>query len=300
MKQRIFALVFGLLSASVAVAAPTLAPCYNDDSLDEINDNRGMVGSPFYDWDQIRPTDCYGGATVGVDPEGRVTVNGKTIYDRYRSVRVSQSALTPDGVVAFLTSDGKIHRYDASTERLTEWYSGRGGEAAAFKLSRTGELLAVSRYDRLITSNGVETRSPQITALFASRSGRIVALAQNGEVVDASGAVVLASRLSTHREVKIAANGVVVAKDDNGALVHETFGELHDGRFSKTRSFKINSTGGTAFDTEEGSLYRALKFGPATRLHRAWIRDEITDYRISDDGAVIAVDVEGKTQVFNP
>ena len=141
---KIFTGVFVLVSL-LAQYSEAQVTCYNDDSLDVINQDRQFI--PSIKWPGTpAPSDCIYGPVVSLDGRGRVFIEGILAYDKTFD-RAIEARISPSGVVAILTQEGSLYRYKMGNKKMSLgqlqlWFKSRIRGVGEFKLARNGNLIA--------------------------------------------------------------------------------------------------------------------------------------------------------------
>lgn len=286
---RSFLFLLGISAFSFSHAIGAEVGCYNDDSLDVISQDELRLpiwGGPA----RIpNPADCVNAPAVGITQEGDVIVDGRVVY-RSRFDEAVEARVTPTGVVAIKTERGSLLVYEKASDNLWTWLEAHVRAVADFKLARNGGLIAVGTNGELIVDGRVEHSVDQVQKLYASASGRLVALMSDGSIVDQRG-VVYDQQTDEAVKVKVAADGTVVWLTESGKVGSTKAARLYRG-LDQAVSFKVSPRGQVAYVTQSGKLGR-----DGRELHAGF--DMIVDYKIHGSGVVTARDSRGRTYYFD-
>lgn len=297
-------LSLGLLGAAPAkvrrqkIVADTysaVAQCYNDDSLDVVNQDELSPYNPALGrLPQIAlPTDCDQVVAASGDQNGVVRVAGRVVYRSRFQEPIDEIRGTPDGVYAIKTANGSIvllRRTNRGEFEPQVWFhAGFSSNAVReFKLSRTGEVIARTISNELVVGGQVDTGSAMVRELKASRSGRVIAVLDNGEIVDGTsfnasggtGAPIRKPDFDAVVATKIAADGTVAWLTRDGVLASSRNGRISSDSFDRLTSFHLTANGRTASLSQDGRLLRdGLEIARYGAGH-------VKSYRIAADGSI--------------
>jgi hypothetical protein len=279
MKSR-FLFLATLLTVSAASAGQVT--CYNDDSLEVINQDELMGGRLIID--------CSGGPKVTFDVPGpntgSVYLDGVKIYSGGMDPAI-EARVAPT-IVAILTQRGSLYLYSKG-EGLRRWYDFGNRSMTDFKLSSSGSLMAITSTGALVANGHASSTHRKAVTLYASASGRVAALLDDGTIVDGDG-VLYGRTVDPAGAVKIAADGTVVWMTRGGRIGSTRNGEIYSGA-DPAVSFKISDRGAVAYLTRDGKLGRDGHF-----LQSGAAR--VAQYRIQPSLAVTATTTDGKALVF--
>ena len=287
--------LFGALLLLVSLPVPAqIVTCYNDDSLEAINrDDHSRAVFPFLPT-RPSPVDCRQGPAV-VAARGSVVADGQSIYDGFGSSDPAVEArVSPAGFIVVRTRLGRLHLASKSgaSWNTQEWFNGYGGGVIAFSLSRTGNLLAARSDRTLIVGGHARFNGEQVMDFRAARNGTVVALLENGRIVDHHGTRLFQGNLSDEIvAVKISVQGTVYYVTQQGSLGSTKDHWIHRNLGQKVTSFKVSESDDVAYSTSIGRLYRngqQLKLGTAT----------VAAYDIAGNGTVTAIDSQGRAYTF--
>ncbi|MBI3544835.1 MAG: hypothetical protein HY075_16305 [Deltaproteobacteria bacterium] len=293
-----FSGILGLALFTAGVGAAPLAAraadvnCYNDDSLDVINQD-GLRVPIFGGPAPIPvPADCSASPTVSLPNEygnqREVRVDGKVVYDGSSDPAV-EARVAPTGIVVLRTMRGSLYVYRTGRDRAEAWLEAGVHSVRDFRLARNGALLAISNEGALLVDGRVQSTIHHAERLYASASGRVVALLDSGAVVDRSG-VLFEGRVDGAQAVKVAADGTVVWLTRDGKIGSTKHGHIY-GSVDPAEKFKVNPSGHVAYLTREGRLGR-----DGRELSSFTVR--IVSFTIQADGSVAAMDSDGNAVYF--
>lgn len=276
--------------AAAPLGGPSHITCYNDDSLDAINQN--LLASSWLKpaASVAEPEDCKDNPSVTVNKDGEVFLKGKKIFGSAANsaldVRVS-----PTSAVTILTRDARIFTYINS--QLTEWLQGTGLRIGDFRMSRTGSVIARSEDGSLIINGKIKMQGSgaHVVQMLASACGQVVALMSNGAVVSEKG-IVFHSAADNAKTIKVAANGTIVWLTETGKLGSTSTATIYSDGSDPVQVFKVNPKGRVAYVTHDGKLGR-------DGVALSTFGERVEDFRILSDGSVTAIDASGKAHTFN-
>jgi hypothetical protein len=281
-----------LSEAKTRASGPTFVGCYNDDSLDVINQDELRIpwwGGPA---PIPAPADCAAGPSVVIDGSyseaRRVLVDGVVAYDSTIDPP-AEARVAPTGFVAIRTERGSVFVY-RNRLGLRTWFQAGARSVTAFRMSREGNLIAATDDGQLVIDGREQRSIEHVVALLASASCRLVALMSDGSLRDERGTLYQRST-DPAVAVKVAADGTVVWKTQEGRIGSTKDARLYDHSIDPAVSFKVNAAGHVAYLTQDGKLGR-----DGRELSNGFTR--ITQYRIQRDGAVSAVDADGRGHYY--
>ena len=273
--------------------------CYNDDSLDAVNQNvasiwvkptlgRIMGRSHF----ELEPADCVQSPTVNLDRDGIVRIDGKIAYENAMDPIV-EARRAPSGIVALLTEKGSVWIYQNGSVKV--WYESQSYQTAvtAFVIARNGAVMASTREARLVVDGALDLSIRTVSQLKASVGGRTVALLDNGALRDAGGYLYQAV-VDPIVDFKLAADGTVVWKSQQGRLGSTKTANIYDFTGDPVHNFKVSPSGRVAYITTSGKLMRDRQDLSSNGVL------SITEYRIHADGSVTATATDGRELYFKP
>ncbi len=275
---------------------PRIVTCYNDDSLDVINQDE--LRPPIWGGPVVipNPQDCIDAPAVFINEYGYVQIGQEFVYHNSWD-RAVEAKTSPEGFVAIRTERGSLYVYKKREERdrrgiFYQWYSGNWYPLVFFKMARNGNILGVTKEGFLVRNGQTDTKFSIVKALLASFSGRIVALLSNGEIVDQQESVYKNS-WDMPQVLKIAANGVVVWNTQKGSVGSSVNPHLYSNFSDPVGSFKVNSFGRVAYLTQRGKLGRDTMM-----LYTD--SSPVMNYKIYKMGEVKAYSFDGKEHWFSP
>jgi hypothetical protein len=285
---------------AIAPVAPVVTPvtaqvtCYNDDSLEVINRDEVQVAVfPFLPY-RPQPADCWQNPSVVIS-RGNVKVEGRDLYDGFRrSDAAVEARISPAGFVVIRTVQGRLHlaRKTGAAWSIREWFDGRGGQVAAFTLSRTGNLVAARTDGTLILNGEPQFTGERVVDFRAARNGDIAVLLQRGRIVDHNGRRLYDGAMSDPVvALKISVGGRIFYVTQSGKLGTEGRSWIHSTYSDRVVSYQVSESDDVAYVTASGRLWRN---GQQLRMGTA----NVQSYRIWADGRVTAVDTAGRSYEF--
>jgi len=271
--------LFLAMLLTVSVASAGQITCYNDDSLEMINQDALKGGRLI--------VDCSDNPQVTLDESGSnngVYLEGVKIYSGGSDPAI-EARVAPTAVA--VVTQRSLYLYKKG-EGLKRWYDFGSFSLREFKLSRNGSLVAITSTGALVVNGRANLTHSEVVALYASASGRIAALKDDGTIVD--GDVVLYGKVDPAVAVKVAADGTVVWMTRDGRIGSTRNSEIYRGA-DPAVSFKITDRGVVAYLTRDGRLGRdgfLLESGAA----------RVAEYSIQRSTAVSATTSDGKALYF--
>ena len=275
------AFLFLAMVLTVRAVSAGEVTCYNDDSLEIINQNE-LMGSRLIG-------SCPDSPQVVVESgrnNGSVYLEGVKIYDGGSDPAI-EARVAPTAV-AILTRSNSLYLYKKG-EGLRRWYDFGSYGVRLFSLSRNGCLVAISATGALVVDGHAGSSYRKAVALYASASGRIAALMDDGTIVDEH-AVLYGRTIDPAVALKVAADGTVVWMTSRGRIGSTRIGEIYSG-VDPAVSFKITDRGAVAYLTLDGKLGRNGVFLQSGL-------DRVVGYKIQTSTAVSATTTGGKSVYF--
>lgn len=295
----VFALTTSALDANASVQLRQEAKvlCYNDDSQDSINQDALTSSTPGLFPLIPDPIDCPKLESVQIDDDGNVLLLKKKVYSADRDGPAIEVKVAPNYTLGILTGRGSLYLYRKST--LIQWFKGEVSGAQEFKMARNGNLVAVNERGVLISENKDTERKGElnretgstVAKIFAGRSGKVAALMEDGSVV-VFYALVHDGKFDPAQKLKISASGAVVWLTSRGNILSLKREPIYKAGSDPAVSFKVNTAGRVAFLTLRGNLKR----DDVVLYENSGIN--INTYQIQTDGAVNAVDMNGRKLIF--
>ena len=275
------AFLFLAMVLTVRAVSAGEVTCYNDDSLEIINQNE-LMGSRLI-------ASCSDSPQVVVESgrnDGSVYLEGVKIYDGGSDPAI-EARVAPTAV-AILTRRNSLYLYKKS-EGLRRWYDFGSYGVREFKLSRNGSLVAISATGALVVDGHAGSSYRKGVTLYSSASGRIAALMDDGTIVDER-EVLYGRTIDPAVAVKVAADGTVVWMTSRGRIGSTRNSEIYGGG-DPAVSFKITDRGAVAYLTLDGKLGRNGLFLQSGL-------DRVVGYKIQASMSVSATTTGGRSVYF--
>ncbi|MEW6058108.1 MAG: hypothetical protein AB1540_15995 [Bdellovibrionota bacterium] len=292
-----FALVsgFACFFAWSSSAEEVLVRCYDDDSLNAINQEQ--VPWPRYPSLPRRPSvlDCGFAPQIEVRAQKEIFINGRKVFDQSRS-EISEVSVSPAGYLAVLTEDHRLYRIElarngARSDEVRLWYSSLGSTSIQdFRLLRNGQLVAMDDQGFLILDGVRQSRLPRAARIMVAGWDRVFVLLADGTVVDEKASVIHHGSDDVV-DLKVASNGSIVWLTARGRLGNLQTENLVRWTSSPVVSFRMNPSGQVAYLTQDGELGRENERLPLG--HKV-----VENFTIDSEGAVKVTTDKG--EVFFP